>query len=473
MTILVERGPMSRVVARGLQPSEHRVLLGMGDAAAAIAAVVAALWLWSVPAGATFSSAFIAERVLWFICAGVWFVAAAVPAAAPAVAFSIRRTVIVLGRGVAIFLLGYLALYFYSPRGARPRLVVLYFLWEALLFTLAWRLIFLAVFSRERFRNRTILVGSGPAALEAFRILRQHRARQYEVDGCVPDGTDASPLPDLPAIAAADLGPVMRQRGISELILALRTAPRGELLDSLLQCQESGASLVRMQTLYEQLLHRVPVEYLEPDWLMTDLADAVRIRDASGAGKRLVDVAGSIVGLAVLGVLGPIIATAIWLDSGGPVLFRQERVGRGGRVFRLIKFRTMARDAEQDGEARWADRRDPRVTRVGRLLRRARLDELPQFLCILYGDMSLVGPRPERPEFVERLQAAIPFYRARLVVPPGLTGWAQVNLPYGDTTDLARQKLEFDLYYVKHRSLGFDLRILLRTVGTMVRLRGH
>jgi lipopolysaccharide/colanic/teichoic acid biosynthesis glycosyltransferase len=133
----------------------------------------------------------------------------------------------------------------------------------------------------------------------------------------------------------------------------------------------------------------------------------------------------------------------------------------------------MRQDAERPGEAKWADRDDPRVTRVGRWLRRTRLDELPQFLNILRGEMSLVGPRPERLEFIEHLQEAIPFYRARLMVPPGLTGWAQVNLPYGDSVDAARAKLEYDLYYVKHRSLAFDLTIVLRTFGIIARLGGH
>jgi lipopolysaccharide/colanic/teichoic acid biosynthesis glycosyltransferase len=168
-----------------------------------------------------------------------------------------------------------------------------------------------------------------------------------------------------------------------------------------------------------------------------------------------------------------IIAPAIWLDSGRPILFGQRRMGRGGAPFKLIKFRTMAQDAEADGPPRWAGRRDPRVTRVGRFLRRTRLDELPNVVNVLRGEMSLVGPRPERPEFVAQLEREIPFYRTRLLVRPGLTGWAQVNYPYGDSVHGALEKLEYDLYYVKHRSLFFDLWILVRTVGTVVALRGR
>ena len=148
-------------------------------------------------------------------------------------------------------------------------------------------------------------------------------------------------------------------------------------------------------------------------------------------------------------------------------------MGRGGAPFKLMKFRTMAQDAEADGPPRWAGRRDSRVTRVGRFLRRTRLDELPNVVNVLRGEMSLVGPRPERPEFVAQLEREIPFYRTRLLVRPGLTGWAQVNYPYGDSVYGALEKLEYDLYYLKHRSLFFDLWILVRTVGTVVALRGR
>jgi exopolysaccharide biosynthesis polyprenyl glycosylphosphotransferase len=342
----------------------------------------------------------------------------------------------------------------------------------AVLLTTAWRLVFVTVFSRERVRKRTVIIGSGPAAAEALRLLRQHGPRGSDVVAFVPDGDPTGPgFEDLPALRAEELGAVLEQKGVSELsfILALRKQPDGNLLQTLLSCQEGGATLVRMQTVYEQLLRRVPLDHLEPDWLMTD---AARLRDASRLGKRLLDIAGGAAGAVLLAILAPVIAFAIWIDSGGPVFYRQNRVGRGGRPFELIKFRTMAQNAEAPGRPQWAGVNDPRVTRVGWLLRRARLDELPQVLSVLRGDMSLVGPRPERREFVERLQAKIPFYRARLMVPPGLTGWAQVNLPYGDSVDAARAKLEYDLYYVKHRSLMFDVAIILRTVGTVLRLRG-
>jgi exopolysaccharide biosynthesis polyprenyl glycosylphosphotransferase len=462
-----------RVIARGLQPSEHRALLAAGDACAATAAVVVALWLWSIPAGGHFSAGFVTGHAWWFVAAVCWLVAASIPAAPSSIAFSLRRTLAALARGAAILLVAYGAWYFYAPRGVLPRLVVLYFLWEATLLTLAWRLIFVTVFSQQRFRQRAIIVGSGRAAALALSTIRLHQARQVDVIGFVPEHGQAEPSLDVPRIDGNRLLETAAERGASELVLALREPPSETLLKTLLLCQEAGAQVVRVQMLTEQVLHRVPVDFLEPDWLMTDLADAVRLGEASWLAKRLLDIAGAAVGLIAFALLTPFIAIAIWLDSGSPIFYRQPRVGRGGALFTVLKFRTMARDAERPGEARWADRDDPRTTRVGRVLRRTRLDELPQFANILRGEMSLVGPRPERMEFIARLQEAIPFYRARLMVPPGLTGWAQVNLPYGDSVEAARAKLEYDLYYLKHRSVMFDLAIVLRTFGIVARLGGH
>jgi lipopolysaccharide/colanic/teichoic acid biosynthesis glycosyltransferase len=207
--------------------------------------------------------------------------------------------------------------------------------------------------------------------------------------------------------------------------------------------------------------------------LLTNFFDVARFRDTSPLAKRCLDVTVAGV-LAVAGLaVAPFLALAVLADGGPPLLYRQRRLGRAGRAFQITKFRTMTTDAESDGAAKWSTPDDPRVTRVGRLLRRARLDELPNLWSVLRGDMSMVGPRPERPEFVEQLERDVPFYRARLIVRPGLTGWAQVNVPYGDSVRDATLKLEYDLYYIKHQSIWFDALILLRTVGTMLRLGGR
>jgi exopolysaccharide biosynthesis polyprenyl glycosylphosphotransferase len=455
-----------------LQPSEHRALLSTGDALAAIAAVLIALWLWSIPAQWRFSRGLVAGHEWWFAAALLWFVVAASPAGPSSIALSLRDTAVALVRGAALLLVAYGAWYFYAPKGVLPRLVVLYFLWEALLLTLAWRLVFISIFSQPRFHRRAIVVGSGPPAELALATVREDRGHPVMIVGMVRTRGEAA-APGVPSIGEDRLLETAAAGGVSELILALGEPPSEALLKTLLACQEAGAQVVRVQTLVEQSLRRIPVDHLEPDWLMTELADAVRLGEASWIAKRLLDVGGALAGALVFTVALPFLALLIRLDSSGPVFYRQRRAGRGGIPFTVLKFRTMTPDAERPGEARWAGRDDPRTTRVGRVLRKTRLDELPQFLNILKGDMSLVGPRPERPEFVEQLQDAIPFYRARLLVPPGLTGWAQVNLPYGDSVDAARAKLEYDLYYVKHRSVLFDLAIILRTAGAVARLGGH
>jgi exopolysaccharide biosynthesis polyprenyl glycosylphosphotransferase len=462
-----------RIIARGLQGSEHRALLMAGDTVAAVLAAVLALWLWSIPAGAEFSVAFLTEKSLWLVAAAVWLAMAAFPAASPAIAFSIRRTTAVLLRAAALLLFAYLAAYFYVPRGVLPRLTALYFLWEAVLLTVAWRLLFVAIFSRARFRRRAIIIGSGEGAATALGIMRQHYGRQSDVVGVVPEAhLAARALEGTEVVQVEHLVDAVERKGVSQLVLAWGGQPPADLLEVLLACQQVGIELIRAQTLYEQMLERVPVDLLDADWLLTDLADAVRTRDASWRGKRLLDITGALAGLAVLAVLAPVIAAAIAIETGFPILYRQRRVGRAGTPLTITKFRTMVQGAERPGQARWAQAGDPRATRVGRVLRKLRLDEWPQLVRVLSGDMSLVGPRPEREEFVAELERQIPFYRARLMVPPGLTGWAQVNLPYADSVDAARAKLEYDLYYVKYRSAAFDVRILFRTLGTVVGARG-
>jgi lipopolysaccharide/colanic/teichoic acid biosynthesis glycosyltransferase len=187
---------------------------------------------------------------------------------------------------------------------------------------------------------------------------------------------------------------------------------------------------------------------------------------------RLFDIAGGLVGLAVLGVISVPVALAIWFETGRPIFYKQIRSGRGGQPFLLYKFRTMLPDAEADGLARWAEPDDQRVTKIGWLLRKLRIDEMPQFWNVLKGEMSIIGPRPERPEFIQMLESRIPFYRARLLLKPGITGWAQVNYGYASSVDNTALKLEYDLFYIKQRSLLLDLLILWRTWITVLMFQG-
>lgn len=449
---------MAETPTRGLQRSEHRLLLLAGDTAAAAIAALASLWIWSLTTGFPFDVAFVVRWAAFFALVPAW-VLLLTPSRRLRVALSIEatwRALLIAGATVAG---AYLLAYFYAPPSLLPRLPALYFLWEAGLLTLAWRLSYLFAAQRGALRRRALILGSGDAAAQMASLIRDH-APDVELAG------------DAASSAAGELETTVRSRGISEIVLATPGPLSAETMQALVRCQELGVDIVPLAVEYEQRLLRVPIEHLPPDWMFTSLPEWVRTRDASRLAKRLVDMLGAAAGLVLLLIVLPFVALLIGLDSGRPIFYRQRRVGAGGREFDVIKFRTMVRGAEAEGP-RWASADDPRATRVGRWLRRSRLDELPQVLNILRGEMSIVGPRPERPEFVTELEREVPFYRARLMVRPGLTGWAQVNQRYGGSMDDAARKLEYDLYYIKHRSFLFDAWIVLRTVGTVFRMGGR
>ena len=239
-------------------------------------------------------------------------------------------------------------------------------------------------------------------------------------------------------------------------------------VDQILDCKMSGTMVLDLLSFFEKETSRIKLDVLHPSWIF--FSDGFRLSGVAQYSKRALDLAAGLLIFLVAWPFMLLVAAAIMLESGGkgPVLFHQVRVGLNGRQFRVHKFRSMRTDAEADGVARWAAKNDSRITRVGAIIRKTRLDELPQVFNVLRGEMSLVGPRPERPEFVEQLEKEIPFYSERHRVKPGLTGWAQLSYPYGATTDDARNKLEFDLYYVKNASAFLDLIILLETVEVVL-----
>ena len=255
--------------------------------------------------------------------------------------------------------------------------------------------------------------------------------------------------------------------GIREIIVAVRQQRGGVLpLRSLLECRLNGVQVTDLARFFERIHKRVPVESLKPSWLI--YGNGFRQGWGRTTIKRGFDIV-TATGLLVLMLpLMIMVALLIALEGGGPVLYRQERIGHRGKTFTMLKFRSMTQAAERDGKAEWAVADDPRVTRIGRFLRRGRLDELPQLINVLKGEMSLVGPRPERPVFVSMLTEQIPFYAVRHSVKPGVTGWAQVRYCYGATIEQSVKKLEYDLYYVKNHTIFLDLLILLETVRVVL-----
>jgi len=318
--------------------------------------------------------------------------------------------------------------------------------------------------------RRVLIVGTGEEAAGVERALANIGYPSLAIVGFYPTGHERGAR-----VVAADrilpssvaLSEVVSGLGVKEVIVAVREQRGGVLpLRELLDCRISGVPVTDLAGMYERVRGEVPLDSLKASWLIYGQGFAQG--GFRSFIKRFFDIVVSLVQLVAASPIMLLTALAIRLESPGPIVYRQERVGLGGRSFMCLKFRSMAEDAEKDGVARWAVRADPRVTSVGRFIRKVRIDELPQLINVLRGEMSFVGPRPERPSFVKELKEAIPFYDIRHSVKPGLTGWAQVRYNYGASVEDARKKLQFDLYYVKNHSLFLDLLVLVETVRVVL-----
>jgi exopolysaccharide biosynthesis polyprenyl glycosylphosphotransferase len=458
-----------------IQPGERLALLLAGDFLAAALAAVLALALWAQrDPSLGFSLTFLRFRAPWFIALPVlWLVLMANLynlQRASSRADTVRGVLIAAAGGLAIYLVVY-----FNAEGDLPRRGMLYFLILAALLTFAWRMLYLAIFTAPAFLRRAVIVGAGVSGRGMTEVLAGMRSPPFHVVGLIDDdpGKAGSRVGGVRVLGDnTRLAEVVAAEGVSEAVVAITGPMSGTMFQALLDVQEKGVRIVRMPVLYERLLGRVPIRYLESDWLLRSFVDELQVNSLYLLLKRAMDVAAGLIGLSLLAVLFPWIAVAILIESGRPIFFRQERIGHGGEVFWVTKFRTMRPDAEANGQAQWAHTGDPRATRVGTLLRKLHVDEFPQFWNVLKGEMGLIGPRPERPEFVEHLERQIPFYRARLLVKPGLTGWAQVHQVYASSVEDSAEKLEYDLYYIKHRGLVLDLWIILRTIGMVLGFRG-
>jgi exopolysaccharide biosynthesis polyprenyl glycosylphosphotransferase len=461
-----------------LRPSEQRWLLLFGDAVVALLALYGALYYWSIkdPQFA-FSLAFLLQRVPgWFYFFPLGWLIMMVDLYDLRRAANWRDTL----RGVAVAaLLGlavYAVIYLISPKGSLPRQGVGAYLILVSTLTLAWRLLYIRFYTDPAFMRRILIAGAGAQGQTLVTAYKSIWPPPFYLVGLIDDDPDkeGTLVEGYPVLGGSELIlEIVERETITDVIVAIQGEIYGGTFQTLLDAQERGLDILRMPPVYEELLGRIPIKHLETDWIIRSFVDEARTRGLYEIFKRLVDVLGALVGMLILAVLVPFIALAVLLGSGWPVFYTQVRLGRGARPHRIYKFRTMRNDAESDGHARPAAKNDPRITRVGRFLRKTRLDELPQFINVLRGEMSLVGPRSERPELVKHYERQVPFYRSRLLVKPGMTGWAQVNFGYAATVEDTVTKLEYDLYYIKHRSVGLDLLIMLRTIGTVFRFRGR
>lgn len=315
---------------------------------------------------------------------------------------------------------------------------------------------------------RVLIVGTGSEAVAVAADLRQPGRAQRAVVGFYPAGSELTVQKEGRVFERdTALQDLVRRFQVDEVIVAVREQRGGGVpMDQLLACRLQGVPVLDLAGFYERMKGQVPTESLKASWLV--YGHGFVQGPLRTAAKRTFDVVCSLMLLAVASPVMALTALLIRLDSPGPIIYRQERVGLRGRTFMCLKFRSMRTDAEKDGVARWASKNDTRVTRVGAFIRKCRIDELPQLFSVLKGEMSLVGPRPERPSFVAQLQKQIPFYDIRHSVKPGVTGWAQVRYSYGASVEDARRKHEYDLYYVKNNSLFLDLLVLIETVSVVL-----
>lgn len=334
------------------------------------------------------------------------------------------------------------------------------------------RVLYVRALGRDRFARRVLVYGTGKRANELGNVRVRQDLRGFQVVGFVPtDGCARAIAPELCLRPPEDLRDFVLHHDVDEVVVAMDDRRRGLPVEQLLNCRLAGVPVTDVLTFVERESGKVELSMLYPSWLI--FSEDINPRGLARLLTRIFDIMAALALMVIALPLMLLTALAIWVESGfrGPVMYSQARVGLEGIPFTLYKFRSMQQDAEKNG-AQWAVSDDPRVTRVGSFIRKTRLDELPQLINVLKGEMSFVGPRPERPEFVEQLSQKIPYYRERHCVKPGITGWAQLCYPYGASEQDALEKLQYDLYYVKNKTILFDMIILLQTAEVILWRKG-
>ncbi len=460
-----------------LRPRERRTLLLLGDFIMAEIALIIAIYVWSVAdIYQVFSLNFIGRLPNWFfLLPFFWpFLMARLydehRARYPGQTLRNIAFSALIGLGL------YMVFYFTSEPNSLPRIGVATFIVTVFTLTLLWRLLYIKIFTAPQFMRRMLLVGAGETGNIMLKIINQIKPRPYILAGIIDDDPQkiGKSIEGYEVFGGYEvLLKAICDHQITDLIVAISGQMQGGMFQALLDAQEFGVEIIRMPVAYEELLHRVPIRYLEAEWILRSFVDKARSEAFSEMLKRGIDILGGLLGMILLIILFPFVAIAILIESRRPILYKQVRMGRGGELYNIYKFRTMWQDAEPDGQPQWAEENDRRATKVGLLLRKTHIDEIPQFYNVLQGEMSLVGPRAERPELVEWFQKHVPFYRARLLVRPGMTGWAQVNQQYASTIDETIEKLEYDLYYIMHRNIAMDIRIIIQTPAMVFSLRGR
>lgn len=366
--------------------------------------------------------------------------------------------------------LALVVLFYVVPESFLGRGVMAFSLLFSLILTSLAREVFARVVGIDALKQRVLVLGTGSRAMEVEDLLDRLGTRaSFNLVGYLPTGSE-NPQVDPSRILAGDcasIRSIVSEHRIDEIVVGVRDRRNGQLpMTQLLDCKLDGVSVVDLPTFFEREIGYVQLSSLNPSWIV--FSEGFYRGEVRRLLKRGFDICVSAVMLVAALPLMLAAVVSIRLESRGPILYRQQRIGENGRIFEVLKFRSMRTDAEKDGKAQWAKKNDNRVTRVGKFLRVSRIDELPQIINVLKGEMSFVGPRPERPVFVQELTEKLPYYASRHSVKPGITGWAQIRYPYGASIDDAAKKLQFDLYYVKNQSLFLDMVILFQTAQVVL-----
>ena len=364
-------------------------------------------------------------------------------------------------------------LFYLAPETSLWRGATLLVLAMSLLGIIGVRAFFLSMVDHKIFKRRALVLGIGKRASTIEKLLENTPLMGVDVVGYVHIGGEDKHVNDQTVIQYdRPLREIVKEGRVDEIVLAVDDRRKGMPVTDLLDCKMEGVDVIDLLTFFERETGKVNLDLMNPSWLF--LSDGFRVGTIRLVSKRVFDVFVSLLLLPIFLPVMVLVAAAVWFESRGmePVIYKQVRVGEGNKNFTIYKFRSMGTNAEDDGVARWAEKNDMRVTRVGGFIRKVRLDELPQIFNILKGDMSFVGPRTERPEFVGDLEKDHSYYRERHRVKPGLTGWAQVCYQYGDSLEDAYEKLEYDLYYVKNYSIFLDLLIIIQTIRVVLAGQG-